>query len=113
MEALRRKCIKELRPAWKLWSHDYPITEEDAKLYILASGVQKVVVGDSCILDSFLKKSRGSAPVPTYNFETVLDLTLHISSAFCEAVSDHCIVEQNRLEVSRPPTWHSNFSQPT
>lgn len=105
MEALRRECIKKLRSAWDQWLYGYRLEEEDATLFAPATGGHRVVVGDSCILDLFLKKSRGkSTAVPNYDFSSVLELSLHLSSAFCEAVSTHCLVEQNRLQVSRSST---------
>lgn len=101
MEVLRQKCIENLRPAWDSWSYYYVLDEEDATLYATATGGHRAVVGDNCILELFLKKSRGSAAVLNYDFSSVGELSLHLSSAFCEAASDHRLIEQSKLQVSR------------
>lgn len=102
MEALRRTCIEELRPTWDRWSYKYPFDEEEVKLY---SPGHKQVIGDNCILDMFLKKTRSSTAILAYDFTGVPELNLHFSRAFCDAVNDHRLVEQEESFASTVRTF--------
>lgn len=99
MEMLRRMSLQKLRPAWDRWSHCYPINESDATVYATVSRGTKEVSGDNCILDFFLKKSRGSSAVANYDFSLVLELQLGLSKSFCQAAAEHCLDEENGLQV--------------
>lgn len=101
-------CVEKLHPAWDRWSYCYTLIDKDTALYASVTGGAKVVTGDNCILEFFLKKSQHSAAaVPNYDFSSVLEISLHLSSAFCEVVNDHHLIEQNRLQMSKPSTCNS------
>jgi len=94
MDDLRRTCIGELRHTWDHWSCGYPLDEADVTLYGPASGGHKQIIGENCILDMFLKKTRSSTALPAYDFTTVPELNLHLSMAFCNTVNEHRLDEE-------------------
>lgn len=80
---------------WDRWSHSYTLDDEDTKLYASVTRAHKAVTGDNCILEFFLKKSgRSSTAVPNYDFSLVLEISVHISGAFCELVDEHRLMNK-------------------
>lgn len=71
-------------------------------MYAIVSGGTKLITGgDKCIFDFFLKKPRGSTALPNYDFSSVLDVSLQISSAFYEKVLDHCAMKESDIKVGK------------
>ena len=83
-------------------------------MYATTRGGHKPVSGDRCILDLFLKNTRGgSTATPIYDFLMVIELQLHFSSAFCVAVDTHRLIEEGKLQVCGSYIWWSNFLRST
>jgi hypothetical protein len=100
METLRDACLEKLRPTWNRWSYQYAINEGDVTLHVTIPKGYKALFGNECILDLFVKKSRGSTAVANYDFSLVLEITLHLLHTFCEAVTEHRLVEESKLHES-------------
>jgi len=97
---------------WDKWSQGYPILEGDATVYANVPKGHKKLSGDSCILDLFLKKTRGSTAVANYNFAFIPELILHFSSAFYEEVSRYREDKENQLQVRSLHAQLSYFPKP-
>jgi len=112
METLRRTCIEKLRPMWDKWSHCYPIDEGDATVFADVPKGYKKLSGESCILEFFLKKTRGSTPIVEYNFALIPELVLHFSSAFYDEVASYREDKENQLQVCSSHVQLSHFPKP-
>lgn len=96
---LRRTCIEKLYPMWDKWSCGYPIHDGDATVYACVTGGHKKLFGDSCILDLFQKKPRGSTAVANYNFASIPELVLHFPSGFYQEVATYREDKENLTQV--------------
>ena len=94
-------CIEKLSPVWNRWSHSYLLNGEEVELYAHVPGGNKLVTGDRCIFEFFLKKSRSSTAAPKYDFSSVLEVLLQLSGSFYERVNEHRLMKESGLEVCR------------
>lgn len=110
--ALMQKCIEGLHSAWDHWSYRYPLDEGQMKLLAVVPKGHKMLFGDNCLLECFLKKSRSPMAVPNYDFSIVLELNLSLTNVFYEAATDNRLREQNQTQVCGLYTQQIGFSQP-